>query len=251
MKFADEYLAHMYENPDQAKQFFNDWGKRGGAGSTKARKFPTYQDAIDAGLKPLTSDPIELAQRYGLSMKHFIASNDVIERAVNTGVAGYFKAGKSIGASGSPSPLQVGGPPPGWKQLNAPPNKQGHELYAPEDFADKYNKFFERGYFGGAHAPIYNAIRQSNSAWTQLELGLNAYHFFTMANEAIISDVAKGYSQIFLRPIQEGHAVHRAIATGTAHALCRGQTVPAGIPQSQQHQSSGVCHCRSQCPADR
>ena len=44
----------------------------------------------------------------------------------------------------------------------------------------------------------------SNSAWTQLELGLNAYHFFTMANEAMISDVAKGFDKIFSGQFKKG-----------------------------------------------
>jgi hypothetical protein len=203
MKFVTDYLAHMYKNPAQASEFFSQFGKRGGAGSTKGRTHATYEDAKKAGLEPLTDNPIEIATRYGLSMTNFIASNDALERAVETGVVGYFSSGKSVGATGSPEPHQVGGPPPGWKKLNAPPKGPFLEAYAPEDFADKYNAFYSQG-LRGVHAPIYDALRSANAGWTMMELGLNAYHFFTMANEAIISDVKRGLDQLFTGQIKEG-----------------------------------------------
>lgn len=210
MDFVQNYLPHMYENPDRARQVFNDaLGRgRGGAGSLKKRTFPTYEDAMLAhpDLKPFSDNPIEIATRYGLSMQNFIASNDVIERALATGTAGYFRAGKAIGASGSPEPMQVGGPPPGWKKLNTPSNRPFADVYAPEDFADKYNTFYNKGFIQGLHAPTYDALRNANSAWTMFELGINAYHFFTMANEAIISDVARGLSNVMSGQFKKGLA---------------------------------------------
>jgi hypothetical protein len=204
MNFVENYLTHMYSNPEaETRQFFSQFGKRGGAGSTKARTHATYEDAKDAGLTPISDNPIELATRYGLSMKQFIAANDVLERGVKTGVVGYFTPGKMVGATGSPEPHQVGGPPPGWKKLNAPSKGPFLEAYAPEDFADKYNAFYSQG-LRGAHAPIYDALRSANAGWTMMELGLNAYHFFTMANEAIISDVKRGLDQFFTGQFKEG-----------------------------------------------
>jgi hypothetical protein len=203
MDFIQNYLVHMYENPQDAQRFYSEFGKHGGAGSARARTLATYEDAKAAGLKPISDNPIELTTRYGMAMKNFIASNDARERAIADGVAGYFRSGKMVGATGSPEPLQVGGPPPGWKKLNAPTHPQGMDLYAPEDFADRYNTFYSNG-MRGLHAPLYDALRNTNAAWTQLELGLNAYHFFTMANEAIISDVKKGFDQIFSGQIKGG-----------------------------------------------
>src|SRR5262249_40565464 len=50
MDFIDNYLPHMYENPQQAQQFFSEYRGRGGAGSLQKRTLPTYEDAIEAGL---------------------------------------------------------------------------------------------------------------------------------------------------------------------------------------------------------
>ena len=201
MEFIDKYLVHMYRNPEaETRQFFSQYGKRGGSGSTKKRTLPTYEDAKDAGLTPYSDNPIELAARYGMSMRHYLASQKVIERAVETGVAGRFTAGEAVGGTGAPELHQVGGPPPGWKRLDAPPDRGGRHLYAPEDFADVYNQYYSKGMQG----PIYSALRNLNAAWTQMELGLNAYHFFTMANESIIKDVDRGLNKIFSGQFKEG-----------------------------------------------
>jgi hypothetical protein len=202
MNFRDHYMAQMYENPQTAPSMDVGFGKRGGAGSTKGRKYDTYEDAKAAGLTPKTSDPIEIGVRYANSIKDFVASRQVMERAEAAGNVGYFAPPKVVGAAGSPEPLVQGGPPPGWKKLNTP-GKNGKVAYAPEDFADTFNNFYDKG-LAGRNQPLFETLRNSTNAWTQLELGLNAYHAFTMANEAVISDVAKGLTKALSGDVRGG-----------------------------------------------
>jgi hypothetical protein len=198
MAFRKDFMAQMYENPTVAPNMFTGLGKRGSAGSTKHRVYDTYEDAKAAGLVPKTSDPIEIGTRYANSIKDFVASRNLIQRGEATDRIAYFGHPQVIGASGSPEPKVTGGPPPGWKKLNGV-EKNGKQGYAPADFADVYNNFMDKGFRGGQDGGnVYDAVRNSTNAWTQLELGINAYHLFTMANEAIISDVGGALNKALL-----------------------------------------------------
>ncbi len=197
MTFKADYLSHYYQNNPQAGTVnFGGYGRRGNAGSTQKRKFDTVQDAKRAGLVPLTDNPIEIGGRYINSIKDFVAHQNLVERGLSTGNVGYFKSPKVVGASGSPQPHVTGGPPPGWKPLAGVAEKNDRVAFAAPDYADVVNNFYDRGFLQndptGQKVGVYHVLRNSNNAWTQLELGLNGYHFFTMANEAFIHNIARG-----------------------------------------------------------
>ena len=107
-----------------------------------------------------------------------------------------------MGASGNPASSNVApsGPiPQGWWPLKGrgSTNELGQTAYAPADWARVYNNYISRGFHGNEDAGrVYDALQHGSNAITSLELGLSGYHAFTMANEAIISDVARGISQI-------------------------------------------------------
>jgi hypothetical protein len=199
-QFVDDFYAHMWQDPVTGNKVNfvgggRGAGKQGSGASLKARTIPTISEGIKAGLKPITTDPIETTMRYAASMDKFIAQQEVFEAAVNNGTIKYVRP-KVYGASGNPSSFKV---PEGYVPLEGrgATNIKGERAYAPADWARVYNNYISRGFHGNEEAGrFYDGIQSVSNGITAMELGLSGYHAFTMANEAIISDVAKGISQL-------------------------------------------------------
>src|ERR1035437_10471613 len=103
-------------------------------------------------------------------------------------------AGNSLFRSGYTALLGRGGPTSGHGQA-----------YAPEDWARVYNNYISQGFHGNAESgKVFDTLQKTANNVTALELGLSGYHAFTMAKEAIISDFAKGISQIMSGDISKG-----------------------------------------------
>jgi len=212
--WVENYLPGMYKNGDQNQQFFRDWSQRaGGAGSLKAKTFPTYEEARAAGLEPYTNNPIEMLQLYGQKMRNFVGRQTVMERGLNEGT--FIRPAmrpEVVGAAGAPEP-QIKRPlPPGYVESKTAPG-----VYMPEEVVKAWDNFYDAG-LKGRYPNAYEAIRGLNAAWTNLELSLNGYHAFTMANEGIISDVAMGIEKLAGGDIAGGL---RTIATAPAAPIQR------------------------------
>lgn len=196
--FIEDYFPHMWKDPTAARNFaqsFGGAGKQGSGASLRKRTVPTIADGIAAGLEPVTSNPIEATLRYTRSMDHFIAAQEVLDAAKAQGTVRYIRP-KVMGASGNPDSYKV---PPGFVALKGrgATNAMGAVAHAPEDWARVYNNYISKGFYGNAEAgKWYDAARQTSNAITSLELGLSGFHAFTMANEAIVSGVAKGIQEI-------------------------------------------------------
>lgn len=199
MGFVEDYFPHFWQDPAAATAFVQKFaggsGKQGSGASLRKRTIPTIADGIAAGLKPLTTDPIEAAMRYVTSMDKFIASTEVLDVAKANGTVRYIRP-KTMGASGHPDSFRV---PDGWVAIKGrgATDATGAQAYAPADWARVYNNFIDRGVHASeAWGPVYNAAQHASNTITALELGLSGYHAFTMANEAVISEVARGISQL-------------------------------------------------------
>jgi hypothetical protein len=200
MAFIDDYFPHMWQDPGAAttfaEQFKGGAGKQGSGASLHKRTIPTIADGIAAGLKPISTDPIEMATRYVTSMDRFIASQSSLEIAKRIGQVKYIRP-RVMGASGHPDSFKV---PDGWVPLNGrgSRNAAGAQAYAPEGFARVYNNYIGRGVheLGPEYGRVYDAVQRTSNAITGLELGLSGYHAITMANEANISRLATGIKEI-------------------------------------------------------
>jgi len=199
--FIADYFPHFWQDPNKAKQFaYNYTGgggvsKQGSGASLKGRTIPTIADGIANGLVPLTTNPLEGALRYVRSMDQFIASTEALETGVAQGTVQYVKP-RVMGASGLPGAFKV---PDGYVALEGRGARRpdGSQAFAPADWARVYNNHISRGVHDFDTAGnIYDAALRSSNAITALELGLSGFHAFTMANEAFLSDLAKGVSQI-------------------------------------------------------
>lgn len=198
--FIEDYFPHFWQDPKKAAAVGQNFGggvaKQGSGASLKKRTVPTVADGLAAGLVPVTSNPIEATLRYVRSMDHFIAAQEVLDTAKAQGQIRYFKP-RVMGASGHPESFQ--GIPDGWVPVKGrgATRPDGSQAYAPEDWARVYNNFIDRGIHKNEDwGRIYDALQSTSNSITALELGLSGFHAFTMANEAIISGVAKGISEL-------------------------------------------------------
>ncbi len=214
--FVDDYFPHMWENPEGARTFAEDRGihatKQGSGASLKARTIPTIAEGIEAGLKPVTTDPIETVIRYVNSMDRFIASQEVLKAAEQDHTIIRVKP-KVMGASGNPEgSVKV---PPGYVAINGRgANNASGVAYAPADWARVYNNFIDPGFHRNADVgKVYDAVRNTSNAVTSLELGLSGFHAATMAQEAMVNGVARAISEMASgRPIKSAQALAKAVS---------------------------------------
>lgn len=194
--FIDDYLTHMWKDPDAARQVFAGPAKEGTGRYLKERSIPTMREGIERGLEPVTLDPLEMTQRYVNTMDRFIATNQVIDKALAEGNVKHFTPGEQ---------------PPGWVEVNT---RRGNvnPLYAQQDWARIYNNFVDRGYHQNPDVgKIYDAVQHTSNAITSLKLGLSGFHAATMAKEAFASGIDRAVAEL-----ASGQPVKAAISVAKA-----------------------------------
>lgn len=180
-RFVEDYYTHLWKDPEAAAQVFAGPSKEGSGRFLKERSIPTVAEGIARGLEPVSIDPLETTMRYVQSMDRFIATEEVINKALKDGSVKHYTPGEQ---------------PPGWVQVNT---RRGasNPLYASEDWARVYNNFVDRGIHRNADwGKIYDGARNTSNAITSLELGLSGFHAATMAQEAMVNAVARGIGEI-------------------------------------------------------
>lgn len=202
-QFIDDYYPHMWEDQAKARAWAQGFGGKEGSGKNlKARSIPTVADGIAAGLKPVTTDPIQTTLNYVANMDRFIATKQVFENGTNNGLIKVIPAGKT--------------PPQDWVKLNTYVGKKGlgSEAYAPAGFARVYNNFMSKGFYGNdTSGKWYDALQHVNGGINALQLGLSAFHLSTMAQEGVVNGVAKGLQEAF-----SGSPLKGALSIATAPA---------------------------------
>lgn len=215
LRFVEDYYSHQWKDPEAASKFFGGGKPKEGSGSfTRKRSMPTIAEGIRSGLQPLSVDPIETTLRYVENARSFIATNRVFDEAKANGTVRYFKPARGSGVTSIGSPLS-GGPPEGWSAVNGRFQKAPdgvRQAYAPDGWARVYNNFISRGVQGEA-GDILNGLQKTSNAITALELGLSGYHVATMANEAVVSGVARAVDELAAgRPLKSLKAIVEAPA---------------------------------------
>lgn len=173
----EDYFTHQYEDESEAKKFFSDFvSKQGSERNLQERVYPTLSEAIAAGLKPKTTNPIETVMNYVSNMNNLIAAQRGVELAQNFGVADYFEKGQQ---------------PEGWVPLNGNLNEKGGKvLYAPEDAARVYNNDISEKATGPLGS-ILDAVQQTTNFANKLVLGLSGYHFTATTMASMASDIGR------------------------------------------------------------
>lgn len=182
----EDYVTHFWKDPAKARSFVGSWMSKQGSGrSLRERTIPTIAEGIAAGLEPITSNPLEIAMRYVTSMDKHIAMQEVLRAGEQAGSVKWLKVGERH-------------IPDGWKPLNGYlADKVGTRAYAPEDWARIWNNYVSPGVYRNVDlGNAYQAFRNMSNITTQTVLSLSGYHLSAMAEEAVLSQAARGVSQI-------------------------------------------------------
>lgn len=192
----EDYVSQYWKDPIAAKAFVNKWmGKQGAGGALKKKKWPTYRDGINAGLKPLTTNPVEIARRYMQSMDRFIAHTEIMEAGRAAGSVKFFTPGEKLARRYEAA---------GWVKLDGilarkqTPKGKILQAYAPENWARPYNNTVSKGVYGFQDriwGNAYDAMRNASNVMTQWELGFSGFHLVNIVWEAIASPTALAVSQ--------------------------------------------------------
>lgn len=169
----------------------------------KKRSFPTQKEAIDAGLIPITYNPVDLQLMKLREMQKFYHGTKLADKMKSTHMAVWVPAGREGDASAEGlvklddkvfQPRLMGDAnPAGFGRLE-PGN-----WYAPEAQARIFNRYMSQGISGRSVA--YDVVRGAGNALNSLQLGFSGFHATFVALDTALSRAALGLHQV-MRPGQ-------------------------------------------------
>jgi hypothetical protein len=110
-EYYENYFKHVWQDPRRAGDVFtNFFGRRpfeGGKGFLKQRTYPTLKDGLDAGLKPVSDNPVDLVMTAVREMDRYLMAQRSLGEAKESGLAKYIPA---LGGHG----------PAGWRKVADP-----------------------------------------------------------------------------------------------------------------------------------
>jgi ddrB-like ParB superfamily domain len=108
--FIENYFPHVWKNPEQAKQAFENWGKRPLEGSKsflKKRTVATFADGIAMGLEPISDNPVDLVLGKAREMDKYLTAHNILHDLKERGLLRFVDA-------------REGRAPNGWVKVNDP-----------------------------------------------------------------------------------------------------------------------------------
>lgn len=202
--FIENYFPHIWKDPAKAEQVFAGVAKRpleGSKGFTRERTIPTIKEGIDAGLEPVTTNPIELTMRYMQQANKYLAGQAIFRSMKDEGLAKFVRSGdrapegwaKIDDPIARPKrPVVEEGSPEGAKPVYAPVG----EYYAPKDAAQVINNHLSPGFQGPAKS-AYDVIRYGGNSLNMAQLGLSLYHLVFTSMDNMASGAGLGIKQLF------------------------------------------------------
>lgn len=190
----ENYLSHLWERPGFAKNTLSSIfaGKRpiaGGGRFLKQRFYEYASDGLDAGLTPVTFNPIRMQMAALFEVDKFLAAHDLKDTYKDAGLVAWHKLGDKA--------------PEGWQKLNDrlfEPKmmdkgalKQFGTYYAPPDVAKIFNRYVSPGLAGN---PTYDAIRTYGNLLNQVNLGVSGYHGVFVTLVSAMTDTSLGLKKL-------------------------------------------------------
>lgn len=190
----ENYLSHLWERPGLASRTINTlFGKTpiaGKAGFLKQRFYEYASDGLNAGLKPITWNPINMQLTALFQMDKFLAAHELKDNYAKAGLTKWIKLGDTR--------------PEGWQTLHDKifePKvmedgglKSYGRYYAPADVAKIFNNYVDPGLRGN---PTYDTVRSYGNLLNQVNLGVSGYHGVFITAMSGSSDVALGLERVF------------------------------------------------------
>ena len=184
--FIENYFPHIWQRDDRAKKVFGQiFGRRplkGPASFLKERTIPTTREGLDAGLQPISSNPLVLAFAKLREMMRFYTGVKLMQRYKDEGLAKFLPATKLR--------------PDGWAEINDAVGRvrqwseveQGFiergKYIMPEDAARVINNHLSASALRN-FLPA-QVFRVMSNAVNALQLGFSAFHLgFTTLDAAI------------------------------------------------------------------
>jgi hypothetical protein len=150
----------------------------------KARSIPTLQEGIDAGLTPVTENPIEATMIYADNMSRYLATVDAQAEMASSGMSGWFPTGRA---------------PQGWTKLEGirtdrpgrlivkdgetVANVPGQQPLRAGRCGQGLQQLDQQRLRPRRHQGAVRPDPAQDERVTMLKLGLSAFHATTMAQE--------------------------------------------------------------------
>jgi hypothetical protein len=201
-KFYENYFPHIWEHPSRARDIVQSvlQGRKplqGSANFLKQRSISTISAGIAEGLKPVTTNPVELVLLKAHEMDRYLMAHKIFGAYKDEGLLQFVKLGQLR--------------PDGFTKINDTlfrsliPTKSGMilrgEWHAPEGAAKILNNYLSPGLRGNW---AYDIFRGTTNTLNQVQLGFSAFHLGFTTLDSQVSDLALGLEQISRGKIAKG-----------------------------------------------
>lgn len=192
--FIENYFPHVWEQKGKVGEAIGRiLGKRpleGPNSFLKQRTIPTTAEGFDAGLKPVTTNPVDLALLKMHEMNRYVMAHRLLGDLKNAGTAEFVPFGQRAPEGWAPLDDKV------FQVLQYSEADKGMILrgryYAPAEVAQPINRYVASGLKG---IPVYDMVRGFGNSLNQLQLGLSGFHLGTTSLNSVISQFALGAKQ--------------------------------------------------------
>jgi hypothetical protein len=210
-EYVENYLPHMYGDPAGYRQFYAS--KRPVSGSkffTRGRVFGSYAEAREAGLTPITDNPLHMTLTALHQMFRYIAAHETLREFREAGIV---QPEPPLGSTD-------------WTRVNQRFGLRGEgEFFASRPVANLLDAMVDPGL---SHNPLYRTIRSAANGLIGLQLAGPGFHLSFVTLDSMFSDLGRASEQIsrmLLNPpsaatLTEGaRGVRRAIFSPVSPAL--------------------------------
>lgn len=199
--FNENYFPHIWKDRVRAATFFSRRPLEGGKGFLKQRTYDYFSEGLNAGLEPVTTNPVELTMLKAREMDRYIYGQRIFQEMKDAGIAKFVAFAAK--------------PPEGWEKINdriARVMQYSEEAkgmilrgdyYAPEQAATIINNHLSPGLSGIA---AFDMLRKAGNMMNAAQLGLSAFHLGFTTLDAMISKAALGIKQVSRGDVLTGGA---------------------------------------------
>ena len=199
-RFYQHYFPHVFERPEKAGQFVNSFfsekrSMEGPKSFLKHREFPTFEEALKAGMKPVSDNPVRLVLLKVREMDRYLMAHAVLRDLGENGFA------KRVALAGEhPWQMRLDGEtvPRKWlvpSKNDLPPNfvsiadpVGGGKWFAEDGAAQVLNNYLTPGLRG--KSGLFRIALGLNNTMNQSNLGLSAFHLTAESINSVVSRVA-------------------------------------------------------------
>ena len=203
LNFLENYFPHFWQKPDQiAKDFIPEIMARrpleGNKSFLKQRVFQTIQEGIEAGYKPITTNPEELMQMYEQSVAKFEMAQKIKADLKTSGMWKIIQSGKPLpsGYAYIEDPIARAYFPQGTIQTSEGSKEhfaQVGRAAAPTSVARLINNHLSVDWL--QKSPTVRTLMQAKNALNAIQLGFSGFHILFTTLDSIVTglDVGLGY----------------------------------------------------------